>query len=252
MGGKIVTPLGHEVIDATGNAFFSHSYIFAEEPYTHTGLMATYNLTDPSGPTPFTVMGGFCRGWDQATEDNNGNLDLMGQLKYVVSGKCSLLLNVITGNDNPSGPFDGWRTVIDANGTYNASDELTLGFNGMYAWQPQTGNGGFGGGTGQWYGFAAYAGYKICDQLTFNARAEWFDDQDGAAPTQLAAVNTNIPNQFYEVTLGVTIHPLPANPCLAGLAIRPEARWDYSDHSAFNEGTQHSQVTGAIEAYYSF
>jgi hypothetical protein len=252
-GGKFDTLVGYEVIDAPSNPFFSHSYIFAEEPYTQTGLVGTYNLTDPSGPTPFTVTAGFTRGWDQATKDSNGSLDYTGQLKYTVTGKYSVLLNIITGDETASGPADGWRTVIDANGTYNVSDQLTLGFNGMYAWQAQAKYGGVGAGTGSWYGAAVYAGYKVCDQATINARAEWFDDQDGSAPTQLAiGPNAFTANQFYEVTLGVTVHPLPADKYLSGLAIRPEGRFDYADHSAFNEGTQHQQWTAAIEAYYSF
>jgi hypothetical protein len=251
-GGKFDTLLGYEVIDAPVNSLYSHSYIFDEEPFTHTGLIATYNLTDPSGPTPFTVTGGFTRGWDQATRDNNGSIDYTGQLKYVVTGKYQVLLNVITGDESASGPQDGWRTVIDANGTYTFSDQLSFGFNGMYAWQAQTADGGFGGGTGSWYGAAAYATYKVSDSLSFNARGEWFDDQDGAAPTQLSAGTTNIPNQFYEVTIGLTFKPFPSDQYLSGLAIRPEGRWDYSDHAAFNEGTQNDQWTGAVEAYYSF
>jgi hypothetical protein len=251
-GGKWDTLLGYELIDAPLNALYSHSFIFDEEPFTHTGLYATYNLTDPSGPTPFTASGGFARGWDQATRDNNGSIDYLGQLKYTVTGKYSILLNIITGDEDPSGPFDGWRTVIDSNGSYSFSDQLTLGFNGMYAWQAQTANGGAGGGTGSWYGVAGYASYKICDQLTLNARGEWFDDQDGAAPTQLSSGITNIPNQFYEVTVGLAIKPLPSDPILSGLTIRPEGRWDYSDIAAFNGGTQNDQWTGAIEAYFSF
>jgi hypothetical protein len=251
-GGKFDTLLGYEVIDAPVNPLFSHSFIFDEEPFTHTGLIATYNLTDPSGPTPFTATAGFTRGWDQATRDNNGSIDYTGQLKYTVTGKYSILLNVITGDESASGPQDGWRTVIDSNGTYTYSDQLTFGFNGMYAFQAQTKNGGFGGGTGQWFGTALYASYKLSDNFTFNARAEWFDDMNGAAPTQLGDANTNIPNQFYEVTLGVTIHPLPSDQYLSGLAIRPEGRWDYSDHAGFNEGTQNDQWTAAVEAYLSF
>jgi len=252
--GKFDTLLGYEVIDATGNAFFSHSYIFDEEPFTHTGVIATYNITDPNGPTPFTATGGITRGWDQALKDNNGSIDATGQLKYTVTNKYSVLLNVITGDESPSGSQDGWRTVIDANGTYNASDQLTLGFNGMYAWQAQAKYGGVGAGTGSWYGFAGYAGYKISDQVTVNARAEWFDDQNGSAPTQLAVgPAVGAANQFYEVTLGVSLKPLAdANATVAGLTIRPEARWDYSDHAAFNEGTQNDQWTAAIEAYFSY
>jgi len=256
-GGKFDTLVGYEVIDAPSNPFFSHSYIFAEEPFTQTGLIATYNLTDPNGPTPLTVTGGMSRGWDQATEDTNGDVDIMGQLKYVVTNKYSLQFTGITGNEQPSGTTDGWRTILDFVGTWTYSDQLTLSANGLFGWQAQDANPlagpGAVGGTGVWYGAAAYAKYVLSDYVTLNARAEWFDDNDGGAPTQLAGgPNVGVPNQFYEVTLGVSIKPLPHDAMLSGLTIRPEGRWDYSDHAAFNGGAQHDEWTAAIEAYYAF
>jgi len=257
-GGKFDTLLGYETIDAPSNLFFSHSFIFAETPRTQTGLLGIYNLMVPTEDTSFTVTGGISRGWDQSTKDDNGSIDYVGQLKYKDADKYALALGVITGNEIPDAlpgvtGQDGWRTVIDATGSYYFSDQLTLGFDGMYAWEAQAADGGFGGGTAQWFGAAAYASYKISDMFTFNARGEWFDDPNGAAPTQLAVgPNAFTANHFFEVTLGFKITPFTANQYLAGLTIRPEARWDYADHGAFNEGTQHDQWTAAIEAYYSF
>jgi hypothetical protein len=252
VGGKFDKLMGYENIEAPSNLFFTHSYIFSEEPLTNTGLIATYNLLDPNGPTPLTVTGGISRGWNQSTEDDNGSLDYLGQLKYVVTGKYSVALNIITGDEFPSGTQDGWRTVIDANGGVNISDELTLGYDATFAWEAQAKQGGLPDGTAIWYGAAIYASYEFSDALTFNVRGEWFDDQNGAAPVQLSSGATGIANQFYEVTVGFTIHPLPTNQYLSGLAIRPEGRWDYSDHAAFNGGAQNDQWTAAIEAYLAF
>src|ERR1700722_10325883 len=45
--GQYSTPLGAEVIDATGNALYSHSYIFNYGlPFKHTGLLTTSHVTD--------------------------------------------------------------------------------------------------------------------------------------------------------------------------------------------------------------
>jgi hypothetical protein len=45
--GQYPTPLGAEVIDATGNTFFSHSYIFNYGlPFKHTGLLTTSHISD--------------------------------------------------------------------------------------------------------------------------------------------------------------------------------------------------------------
>jgi hypothetical protein len=279
-GGKFDTLVGYEVIDGPSNPFFSHSFIFGEEPYTHTGLLGIYNVTDPNDATQsLTAIAGFSRGWDQATEDNNGSLDIMGQVKYQQFSAPGVVKNFvalafITGDETASGnettavQHNGWRTLFDLTGSYTVSDQLTLGGNAMYAWQAQdavetntlgaitTGN----PGTSQWYGVAGYAKYTFCDQVALNLRAEWFDDQDGGAVTQLGAPGTqNISNQFYEITLGVTYKPLADDKYFNGLAIRPEVRWDYSNHRAFaldaagDAGSGHrDQLTIAVEAYLAF
>ncbi len=261
-GGKFLTLPGYEVINATQNQFYSHSYIFDEEPFTNTGLLGIYNLVDPSDTTQsLVVTGGFSRGWDQATEDNNGSLDILAQVKYTLVNKFAVALSVITGDETPRSGSDGWRTLVDLNGTYNLTDQITLGFNGMYTAQAQDAiEGGVGGlpGTAQWYGFAGYAKWALNDYVALNLRGEWFDDQDGGAVVQLANGGaTGISDQFYEVTFGVTYKPLADDPNFNGLAIRPEVRWDYANHRAFgidglgNPG-HHDQLTAAVEAYFAF
>ncbi len=261
-GGKFTTLLGAELIDpytaASTNAFYSHSFIFTQEPFTHTGALGIVNLNDA-----FTFTGGITRGWDQATEDNNGNIDFIGQVKFVVNTKATVYLNGITGNEQPDAApgtvgRDGYRTVFDVVGSYALSDQLSVSANGMYAFESQTGNIAIDpnstGGTSSWYGVAAYASYKLSDNFTVNARGEWFDDQDGAAPTQYSSIRQS--NQFYEATLGVTIHPLPNNPVLNNLFFRPEVRFDYANHAAFDTvgglPTNRYFLSGAVDGVFAF
>jgi len=286
-GGKFLSPAGYELINAqandtatvaskdpgTGSGLYSHSYIFQEEPFSLTGLVGTYNLLDPTSLQQVSFTGGISRGWDQSTEDDNGDIDFVGKLKYTYSHKLLLALTGITGNEQPSGSLgispitalpstaqDGWRTLLDFVGSYAYSDQLFLGVNGMFAWQAQDKNvldgiNGLGyGGTGVWYGAAVYAKYAPSQYVTFNARLEWFDDQNGGAPYQLTSSPANVyaSNQFYEVTIGCAIKPFPNDKILSGFTIRPEGRWDYSDHAAFNGGAQHDQWTAAVEAYFAF
>ena len=45
--GHFFTLVGYEVIPATGNFFYSHSYtMFNSEPFTHTGVLGTYTASD--------------------------------------------------------------------------------------------------------------------------------------------------------------------------------------------------------------
>ncbi len=257
-GGKFATLLGAELIDAysasSTNAFYSHSFIFLNEPYTHTGALGILNFNEQ-----LTFTGGITRGWDQATEDTNGNIDFLGQLKDVVNTQTTFYLTGITGNEEPDVPagevgHNGYRTVIDAVGNYNASDQLSLSANLMYAWEAQTGNAGNGGGLGQWYAAAAYASYKFDSHVTFNARGEWFNDPDGAAPSQFSPMRG--PNEYYEATLGLTLHPLPDNAILNNLFFRPEVRFDYADHADFDTvnglPTNHYFFTFAVDGVYAF
>jgi hypothetical protein len=259
-GGVFNKLLGYEMVDAYGptadtqNAFYSHSFIFTQEPFSHTGALGIVNLTDG-----LTFTGGISRGWDQATEDTNGSIDFLGQLKWVVNKDATLNFNGVSGNEEPDVPagavgHNGYRTVFDVNGRYSASDQLTLGFDAMYAWEAQTGDLGSGGGTGQWYGVAGYAGYKINDFVTINARGEWFNDPDGAAPTQYSSIRR--PNEYYEITLGTTIHPFPNTYPVNNFFIRPEVRFDYADRAAFDPvagaPTDHYFFTFGVDGVYAF
>ena len=223
------------------------------------GALGIINLNDT-----FTFTGGITRGWDQATEDDNGNIDFTGQLKYVVDAKTTLYLNGISGNEEPDVPagtvgHNGWRTVFDVVGTRTIGDKLTLTANGMYAWEGQTGNAGNGGGIGQWYAVAGYATYKISDALSVSGRAEWFNDPDGAAPTQFSSVRR--PNQYYEFTLGTTIHPFPNTDLVNNFFIRPEVRFDYADKADFDSvpdglgganPTDHYFFSFGVDGVYAF
>lgn len=243
--GKFDTLLGYEVIDGPNNPLFSHSFLFTQLPFTQTGALLSYNLTDT-----LTITAGVTRGWDQALKDVNGSLDATGQIKYT-KDKITAYLNASTGDQTPTPPpgfpgSDGWRTVIDFIGTYAYSDNLSLTVNGDYGWQS---GGAIGGGTSQWYGVALYGSYKISDLFTINLRGEWFDDQDGASP---GTFDAGVPNTYYEATLGVKITPFPTNNILSNLSIRPEVRFDYADKPIWSDGTHHDQFTAAVEAYFTF
>ena len=64
--GHFYTIIGWEVVQATGNFFYSHANtMYNSEPFTHTGALATYNLNDD-----VTLYGGYVEGWDSGFQDN--------------------------------------------------------------------------------------------------------------------------------------------------------------------------------------
>ncbi len=207
--GKFVTLLGQETINPTGNALYSHSYLFGFAiNFTETGVLGTYALNDKT-----TVTAGITRGWEQSTKDNNDVVDYTGQLKYVFNDKVTGIFSFITGpeeDDNNS----LYRTVFDGILTYAASDKWSFALNGDDGWEP---DGGSAGQDASWYGLAGYASYKMSDSTTANARLEWFNDPDDAR---------GIGDTVYEATLGLAIKPWPNSDLRHKQMIRPEVRFD--------------------------
>ena len=236
--GKMVTHMGYEVINPTGNALYSHSFLFGYAiPFTHTGVMVFYNLSDK-----LSVMGGFSRGWNQELKDNNSDtIDGLAQVTYKLSDKTTLIFNGTAGPEAAGDPGNWWW-VGDVILTQQITDQLSIALNGDYGWYE---HGSANGTAAMWYGLAAYAGYKINDMFTINARGEWYDDQDGFT---LAGT----PNTFYEATLGLAIKPLPGDDIGRNLLIRPEVRYDYANEAFFDGGTDHGQFTFALDAIFTF
>ncbi len=258
--GKFDTLVGFEPLEAFNpnpalqGPFFSKSFIFTQEPFTQTGALAVLQPVEN-----LTATAGITRGWNQATDDVNGSIDYTAQAVYA-AGPLTATLTGITGDEEPSGIQDGWRTLLDTVEVFKVNDSLKFAVNGMYAWEAQTGNGGAGGGTGQWYALAAYASYQVVAPFTVNVRAEYFGDPDGAAPHRYgtgvmsSAYDRPIgtPNNYAELTLGATVRPLAGNAVFTNLTFRPEVRVDYADHATWDDGTGHYQFTVGLEGFYAF
>jgi hypothetical protein len=241
--GKFVTLFGNETIAAiptvtgsSGNQFYSHSYNFGFGiPFTQTGVIATYPLNDQ-----WTVTGGFTRGWGQATNDNNGAIDFLGQVKFVPNPQWTFTVNASIG---PEGFHD------------NSDYQYVL--EGIAAWAPKDSKWTFAidllgaddehaatnGNTGYWYGVTGYVGYTLCKYATLNGRVEWFRDDGGAVLGQSVSV--------YEATVGATIKPCPDSKILSNLVIRPEVRVDWSGKAVFNGGNADNQITAAVDAIFA-
>lgn len=235
--GKFVTLLGQEVINPTGNALYSHSYLFGYAiPFTHTGVLGTYQASDK-----LTVNAGITRGWDTTLEDNNGTLDFLGGISYTISDATTLIVNVVTGPDQP-GDNDNWRSVFDAIVTHKITDDLTIAVNGDYGYEANS-VATVSGSDAQWFGVAGYVSKKFNDSLTLNGRAEYFNDQDGA---RIGGTATS----WYEATVGVSVKPLAHDDIGQNLVIRPEVRFDYAEDPVFDG--DYNQFTFGIDAYFTF
>jgi hypothetical protein len=232
--GKFVTLLGYETINPTTNPLYSHSYLFGFAiPFTNTGILANYQFDKQWGATLAVV-----RGWDQALEDDNNTESYMGEVAYT-GDKLTAYFNFITGPEQFHNDAD-WRTVLDGTVIYTLSDQITLVGNADYGIEPHA---AADGGTGVWWGAAAYATYRFSPMFALQGRAEYFDDHDGAR---------GIGTEVEEFTFGVNINPLPNNAWLSSLIFRPEVRYDHASADVFDVGTKDNQTTLAIDGIYSF
>ncbi|MGD0389676.1 MAG: outer membrane beta-barrel protein [Tepidisphaeraceae bacterium] len=248
--GKFVALLGQEVINPTGNVFYSHSYAFDYGvPFTNTGLMGTYTFPKLLNGNDWTFEAGITNGWGQSLRDNNDAIDFLGEAKGSLTSSLAMVLNLEEGPED-TGDNSDYRTTIEAIPTWTVSDQLTVVGDFLYSDDPH-GASTTTGASAQWYAVVAYADYKINSMFTVNFRAEWYRDQGGATVTTGTSAN------YYEGTLGVQIHPLPNDNIFQYLQIRPEIRVDDSDRRVFDANSNggngaYNELTAALDVIMQF
>lgn len=234
--GQFYTLIGYESIDPRGNPFYSHSRLFDAEPLINDGVLAFYNLNDQ-----WAIEGGVTRGWNQATEDNNGSPDGIGEISYTPNKQWSFILNAEVGPED-NNDTSHYRTLIEPIANYQMTDALKLSAEGLYIYDGGA-NGDAAAGVshayGDTYGVALYGQYVINDYFTANLRGEWLHTYAGEgldnAPT---GFGEGVPTlNGYDITIGVTITPMPKDPILQNISIRPEFRYDLSEDHVFAIGS---------------
>ena len=183
-GGKFVTLLGAEVIEPWANFNYSRSFLFSLAiPFTNTGALVTYPITDK-----LSVTGGPVLGWDKVASNNNG-WSGMGNVTYTVNDQVTLAGNAIGGPEQ-NGSTGNKRRVGDLVATIKPTSALTLLLNYDYGREDHA---SLDGGSALWQGFAAVANYNLTDRASVAVRGEWFEDHGGS--------RTGVRQTLYEGTL---------------------------------------------------
>jgi hypothetical protein len=284
--GTYATPIGYEVIDANGNFFYTHSYIFNYGiPLKHTGTFATAHVTDM-----IDVWAGVDTGVNaglpflRSTDNNHSgailagfginspvpNLTILGlahigpENGYVSGASCATGATACYLHD----PNKEVRQIYDIVTTWKPTDQITVANETNYIRDDLF------HATAE--GTAFYGIYKWTDQWSFGARGEVFRDDQGFFVTSFqesqAFMNaqrgigmgnsgggpTNAFNSGYnagkatysELTIGANWTPAIAFPSQVpstlGLTIRPEFRWDHA--FGLNPGVHPFGVTKASVA----
>ena len=236
IAGKYVTMAGAEVIASPSDVNYSRSILFGYAiPFTHTGLRATYAVSDM-----LSLIAGVNNGWDDIKDTNKQKTLELG-LTLAPTKSLSFSAVDYVGTEQVAGPLDttqGKRNILDLVGTWTATDKLSVTLNYDYGSQDNA-----VGGTdkAKWTGLAAYANYQFTDTWRLSVRGEYFNDKNG--------YRTGVVQKWKEGTITVAYLPTKS------MEIRGELRGDKSDQSSFvkSDGSaSKTQSSYGVEAIYKF
>jgi hypothetical protein len=248
IAGKFVTLSGTEVIASTGNTNISRSILFGAIPFTHTGVRATWAVSDT-----VSLIAGANNGWDQLTDANKGKTVELGATLNPIK-PLNIALSAYSGKESaaPSGAAlagaDGTRTSVNAVVSYAIIDPLSVGLEFLNVSQ-ENARAIVGGATikGKYTGVAGYVTYMLTPKFRGVLRVESFDDKDGIRFGFPAATTSN--TKYREGT--VTISYLASD----SFEARAEVRRDQGTNAVFTDSTgatSKSQMGIALQGLYKF
>ena len=255
--GQYSTPLGSEVIDARGNFFYSHSYIFNFGlPFKHTGVLTTTHVN-----SMVDVWAGVDTGVNTSLgnlgDNNTAPAGLAGFGLNLLDGKVTVLALSHFGPENARSVPEhnsAFRYLNDVMVVWKVNDKLTSTTELNYIRDDHF------GATAK--GIAQYLTYAINDQVSVGGRAEVYRDDDSffvaAFPSnrdfvdaERGLTNTSFTGgrtTYGALTLGLNYKPAVPKP-IEGFVIRPELRYDSSLNGTrpFDDGTGKHQFTAAAD-----
>jgi hypothetical protein len=212
--GRCFCQYGVESNAAVDNILESHVYTFIYDPFTHTGILATQQLTDA-----WSFQAGLMLGPD-AFIDPVDEPTAVGSIKWAPpTGRDSVLVSFIAnrGKFNLARNFNN-PNILDVVYTHQFSSRLAYSYESLVGYQtniPET-------GTADWFSSIHYLTYILTPRLSGTARLEVFDDAQGQ--------RTGFKGLYTAFTAGINFRPRK------DVIFRPELRYDYNDESAPFEG----------------
>ncbi len=207
IAGHFYTLIGYEVVTAPDNFFYSHALtMFNSEPFTHTGVLATY-----SGLDNVEVYAGWTAGWDTGFDQYGDGSSFLGGFSTNLTDDIAFTYIATAGDFGARSRGFGPES-LGAGGDYSHSlvFDVAVSDNVNYVLQSDLvsiddRNGAVTGN--DQIGINQYLFYTINDCWAAGTRLEWWKT-DGVS--------------YNEVTFGLNYRPH------ANVVIRPEWRYDWS------------------------
>lgn len=228
--GHFFTTIGYEVVAATGNFFYSHSYtMYNSEPFTHTGVLTTYALTEDT-----KIYNGYVMGWDSGFDDN-GDAWLTG-VTTNLTDNVSFTYGLVLGRfgERAANEVGEMHSVIV---TSKLSDKLTYVFWTDYLDTDSAANRAV---ERQTFDVNNALFYSFNDCLAWGNRFEWYNVERGLGKQTPGHAD------IYAFTTGLNVRPH------SNLVFRPEVRWDWDRDGILGLDLGTSQTTFGMDAIFTF
>ncbi len=234
--GYFYTIIGYEVVQAPDNFFYSHSLAFYyHEPFTHTGFLANYAVTDA-----LKVYGGWTAGWNTGFSNGNNGSTFLGGVKWTPMDEFYFFYATSFGDpgDDPASTSSTYLQSLVFDFKFIDDLEYVL-------WSDlQTRSSDVLGGKS--YSISQYLYWTVNNRTVLGLRYGWF--REGRGVNGLAGASEH----FHNVTIGLNRYTR------SGIVLRPEIRGDWADRDdafaggAFANGTKQSQLTWGINGFCTF
>jgi len=171
--GLEASPIGMESFAVHDHWTWSRSNLFFGLPYYHTGLRATYELSDRLSASVAVL-----NGWNSIV-DNNEAKSVETHVTYRVPNKGVAQLLYFGGVERASSAPEGqyWRHHFDAVGELDVTSWLQLAAQADYGFEPNR------FGTARWFAGAAAARARALSWLFFVVRGDRFYEHQAADGT---------------------------------------------------------------------
>jgi hypothetical protein len=202
--GHFFTIIGNEVVAATGNFFYSRQFTFYNaEPFTHTGALTTYKVSDN-----LSVWNGWVSGWDSGFEDNGDAY--IGGFNASITDDVSFIYTTALGR---FGEAKGGRPTAERGEIHSGivTVKLTEKLSSITQADYLFTNDAFDVGVRNTFGLNQYLIYQLNDKWALGQRAEWFNFSSESGGFDNA--------DLYNYTVGFNYKPT------SNLTLRPEVRW---------------------------
>lgn len=227
--GHFCSILGYESVPSPPNLFVSHSYSMKSSPFTMSGLLLTYPVSDE-----ITLQSGAVTGPDNLDSHADAWSYLGGMTWENTKHSTGFTFSVLNGDIDDTQPSN--LLYYYAMLHHDLSPKLRVVLQHDFGRQQNA----IGSRTAEWYSIVNYWNYDISHQWNAGIRAEWFHDDDGTR-------FLTIPGSYYDISIAANWKPL------SWLTLRPEIRYDWADGiKPFDTGRKENQWLLEFDAVIRF